>query len=56
VNPDGRSHECSDNNFGPCATSGHWIKVADDVATATVTTNPISVAQRYLSQLTAFVP
>jgi hypothetical protein len=29
VNPDGRSHECSDNNFGPCATSGHWIKVGE---------------------------
>ena len=36
--------------------SSHRIKVADDVAIATVTTNPISVAQRYLSQLTASVP
>jgi hypothetical protein len=37
-------------------TPSHRIKAADDVATATVTANPISVAQRYLSQLTTSVP
>jgi hypothetical protein len=36
--------------------SSHRIKMPHDVAIATVTTDPISVAQRYLSQLIGSVP